>query len=669
MFPHKKLDWLITRLSDQVDAHPDDPELRHDLARAQLSRALYHGGGEPWANKALVQARKVLADDPSHVDALVTAGSALVGLGRVDAARPYLDEAIKLDPERPDLHLALGALARADGDRHLAVRHLETACRLAPDAWETHLYLGRALAERASELADGRRASERAQFHLVRALQLGPTPDLTPPLLRDIGLSCLATGRYAEASKFFIRLREHERYAATARLNLGLVSYHLGKYKNAIQHFRQFLRDRPEDPRVHARIAMAYLQLGEHDRARHACNQALLTDPGNRLARYTLGCTLLEEGNPNEAIRVFKETLQEHPDHHDAYLELVRLRRSVGDLAWLQQALLAEASSFDRLPLGAGPRSPRGITRARVDILLDQLRAAGAEALPILSRAMGHVQDEGMRFRIFEAACAMSGASLADQVAEGLKDAPHRYSPELGLQALAAAGSLAEPLLTRGLSLTEEDLKRAAVDRHGPAADVNAHRANIEAERRAARAWQALLLLAIASRRSRSGRRLLDRWSETADDELSVAAHAGLAMMGEAASMAELGRWAAHARANDKLDDFIRAVAPPRASRAPRPVVDQGDVSCSACGRTAQECTHLMAGSEAVICDICVVEVSRSRDRSRAPDEAHCQLCGKTHLETRGVYRQHAVDICSDCLDLSLGLVEREEIDRFLAAF
>ncbi|MCB9741236.1 MAG: tetratricopeptide repeat protein [Alphaproteobacteria bacterium] len=669
MFPHKKLDWLISRLSDQVDANPDDPELRHELARAQLSRALYHGGGEPWANKALVQARKVLADDASHVDALVTAGSALVALGRVDAAHPYLDEALKLDAERADLHLAMGALARSEGDRHLAVRHLETACRLAPDDWETHLYLGRALAERARELRDGRRAAERAQFHLVRALQLGPTPDLTPPLLRDIGLSCLATGRYAEAAKFFTRLREHERYAPAARLNLGLVSYHLGKYKNAIQHFRQFLRDRPEDPRVHARIAMAYLQLGEHDRARHACNQALLVDPGNRLARYTLGCTLLEEGNPNEAVRVFKEALQEHPDHLEAYLELARLRRSVGDVAWMEQALLAEASSYDRLPAFAGERSPREVTRARVDVLLDQLRSTGTASLPILTRALAHVQDEGLRFRIFETACSVAGTSMADEVAEGLKDAPRRYSPELGLKAVAAAGALAEPLLTRGLSLTEEDLKRAAVERHPSATDVSTHRDNIEAERKAARAWQALLLLAIASRRSRAGRRLLETWSDTADDELSVAAHAGLAMMGDAGSMAELGRWAAHYRANDKLDHFIGTIAPARALRAPRPVADQGDVSCSACGRTAEECTHLMAGSDAVICDICVLEVSRGRGHNNAPDEARCHFCGKTHLETRGVYRHHSVDICSDCLELSLGLVEREEVDRFLAAF
>ena len=105
------------------------------------------------------------------------------------------------------------------------------------------------------------------------------------------------------------------------------------------------------------------------------------------------------------------------------------------------------------------------------------------------------------------------------------------------------------------------------------------------------------------------------------------------------------------------------------ASRPPRPVTDREDARCTACGRTTKECTHLMAGSEANICDVCVVEVGRNRQKLLAPDEATCQFCGKSHLESRGVYRHQNVDICNHCLELSLGLVEREEVDKFLATW
>lgn len=669
MYPHKKLDWLISRLEDQVQQSPDDPELRHELARAYLSRGLYHGGGESWCNQALAQSRKVLGEDPGHVAALVTAGTALIGMARPEGARRYLDEATRIDAERADLHLALGTLHRSEGDRHLALKHLETACRLASDSWEPHLYLGRVLAERAQELPGSQRLIERSQYHLVQALKLGPTPDLAAPLHRDLGLSCLATGRYHEAEKFFLRLREHERFSRVARYHLGMVAYHLGKYNNAIQHFRQTLNERPDDPRVHARMAMAHLQLSEHQRAREACNQALMLDPSNKLARYTLGCSLLEEGNASEALRVFKEALQEHPDHMEAYLELARTRRVAGDHGWLEQALDAEIRHYDRLPPGTRPGDPRHITRKRVEVLLDQLRAVGPAMTSPVLRCIDLVQDEGVRFQLWEAACAMSAAALADDVAWSLREPAQTYGVRLARQAVAVSGSLPEPVLTRGLKLEEEDLKRASVDRHGPASDVTAHRRQVEHERNVARAYQALLLLAIATRRSRSGRKLLEDWASTADGELASAANTGLALMGDAAAVSRIQSLADRKGQGPRMRTLLSRVVPPTAKRPPRPVADDEDAHCSCCGRTARDAAHLMAGSHGTICDVCVLEVSRKRRKLRASDDAVCSFCGKSHLEAKGVFTYQQVDICSDCLELSLGLMEREEVDRFLATW
>jgi hypothetical protein len=35
-------------------------------------------------------------------------------------------------------------------------------------------------------------------------------------------------------------------------------------------------------------------------------------------------------------------------------------------------------------------------------------------------------------------------------------------------------------------------------------------------------------------------------------------------------------------------------------------------------------------------------------------------------METRGVYRVNSVDVCADCMDTSLGVIEREEVEKFL---
>ena len=144
LFPHAKLDWTISRLEGVLAERPDDLDSRLELARCTLSRGLFHGGDEAACNQALAMARKVLQDDPTSIDALVLAGFSLVGMDRADAALKYLSQALAAEAERADLQLALGALKRIEGNLGAAVRYFETSCRLAPEAWETHLWLGRA---------------------------------------------------------------------------------------------------------------------------------------------------------------------------------------------------------------------------------------------------------------------------------------------------------------------------------------------------------------------------------------------------------------------------------------------------------------------------------------------------------------------------------------------
>lgn len=224
-------------------------------------------------------------------------------------------------------------------------------------------------------------------------------------------------------------------------------------------------------------------------------------------------------------------------------------------------------------------------------------------------------------------------------------------------------------MLSRGLTIEEEDLKKAAVDRHAPTSDVLQHRRNLSAERDIARAYQALLLLSVATRRSRSGRRLLERWAATADPELAVAAQAGLAMYGQPDAIESLRAAARGTSAEQRIDAVLRHVVPPPSRTPPRQVSDHEAVHCSTCGRTSEEATHLMAGTDAVICDVCVGDVSRARQAHRADDDADCSFCGQTHLEARGLYTYNGIEICSRCLELSLGLMEREEVSRFLASW
>lgn len=696
MFPHHKLDWNIRRLEKRLEEAPDDAVTRLEYATASLSKGWFHEGGEVWYNRALTQARRLLQGDPTSPGALTVAGLSLVLLDRIEPATRYLDEALKLEPERAEVHLGLGVLHEHQGELHQAIRELESACRLAPAAWEPHVLLGQLLAQRADEPGAPARLLERSQFHIVRALQLEPSPAVQPQLLHDLGVSCLRGGRLADAHKIFQRLLEHEKYKGKARYYLGLALYHMGKYKNAILFLRQHLDDGDRgrgtgSPHVHARIGMAYLHLGEVEKAREACNRALAIEPGDLQARWTLGCALLEEGATDEAIKLFREILQDAPDFLPAFTELVRLRTAANDVRWLRQALRAEVSVFDRMPLTtqreataamavqhptpsrdrrrvAGVTvSPRDTTRERVAIVLRALGDVESDEIALVLESMDLTTDEGLRFQLWEAALDIMASRRAKEAVGRLKDPGTGYGAAAGRDVLALASVIPEPLLTRGLQVAEDDLKRAAVDRHGPARDVQAHRGNIERERQEARAWQALLLLAVATRQTRSGRNLLVRWASDADPELADAARAALAMLGDAQAIGRLRERARARGAEHVIDALLAETTPPEARLHPRPVSDDEEMHCSTCGRRAPEVDHMMAGGEAVICDKCMMSVAKDRRELATDDPAiACALCGKTTLDTRGVYVHRGVATCAECVDHSLGLLEREEVDRWL---
>jgi ATP-dependent protease Clp, ATPase subunit len=226
-----------------------------------------------------------------------------------------------------------------------------------------------------------------------------------------------------------------------------------------------------------------------------------------------------------------------------------------------------------------------------------------------------------------------------------------------------------EQYLTSGLALDETDLKRATVDRHGPAHDVTSHRKNLEKERQRARAYQALLLLSIGVRRSAAGKALLREWAETADPDLATAAWAALAMYGDPVAARALQERAVEKGALPVVEQLLAEVTPPGGPGSPRKVEGATTLRCTTCGRGHDEVTHMIAGGNSVICDRCVVHVTQNRATLGAPDDATCALCGRSHFESAGLYRYNKVDICNHCVQLSLGLKEREEVDSFLAAW
>ncbi len=673
MFPHQKLDWNLSRLEKRVETSPDDGAPRAELAAACIAKGMFHDGGEPWLNKALTHARRALQGDPDHVPCLVIAGLALTGMDRLDAAEKHLDRALSLAGDRGDVHLALGLLWAAKGLRDgTAIREMELACRLSPNAWEPHHLLSRQLWNHVERGQGSPRLVERAQFHAVRALRLGASPAIEPALWFQLAQTCLHNGRHAGASRLLIRLAENEKYKARALWLLGLVDVAEGRFKNAVQHFRQHIGLAGESPKALTRIAMCYLELDEVARAREAAQRGLALDPGDTAARFALASALVMEGREDDAVRELKALLSEAPDHSGAFAELVRLRNRSRDVRWLRSALRAEVTPYDRLPAHLdveGRRAdPRGATRERVAILLRALADVDEEATTAIALSMELTTDEGLRFQLWEAAIEHAAGRRARAAVGALQDPGSHYAIGLGREVLALAHRIPESALQRGLHLADADLGKAAVDRHGPSRDVRAYRTAVDAERRTARAWQALILLAVGASRQDKARPLLMRWTTEADPDLADAARTALALLGDEESIAGLRRRARARGAEHLVDALATAVATTAPVQRPRAIRDDADRLCATCGRRGPDVDHLIASADAAVCDRCLAQLAIER-RDLASDEPDlaCRLCTQTAVDARAVWTFRGVPICAECLDASLGLLEREAIDAFLA--
>lgn len=690
MFPHDKLDWNLSRLEKRLADGETDPDVRLAYAAACISRARFHGGGDSGYNDALTQARRVLHHEPGHPTALVIASLALVLLDRAEAAERYLEEARRTAGDDPRLHIAIGEAALQVGDSAAAETAFATATRLSPESWEGHLLLGRLLTQLARRApptdATAVRRTESAQYHLVRALQLGPSEPEQPPVLYDLATLCLRTGKVADGQRLLTRLLDHDAWRAEARYHLGRVAARTGKHKKAILYFRQHLSEASDErAEVWARIGACHLHLGEPHKAREACNRALALDPDDIEARWILGSALIAEGQPADAARAFREILEIAPDHQDAFSELVRLRAQEGDLRWLRQALRSETAVYDRLPATAlrpDPRhasrgrqappttiDPRSSTRHRVRTLVRGMGALDANAAATVLECLDLTTDEGLRFLLWDGALDLLARRRAGQVNEALAAPGRRYSVATGKDVLTLAHLIGEERLTVGLDVSEDDLRRAAVERHGPASDVGAHRTNIAAERQQARAWQGLLLLAIASKATPSARNLLVRWSSDADPELGVAARAGLAMTGDADATRALRGLAAE----KQVDHLIRlASALGEQPNGPEPallVTDRDDLVCATCGRRGGQVSHMIVGRGHAVCNVCMSTLHERRAELTTRDpELACALTGATLLDADALYVYQGTPISSACVEQSLGHEERETVAAWLAA-
>lgn len=269
----------------------DDPGLLQ--ARCALGSAL------PDSADAEAEFRKVIAVDPQRVCALDGLAQVLLKEGHYDAALDDWRQAVHIQPNAPDLQLALAtatykeAKARqADGLPPVEGSTVADAIRLLTALLSRHPGMTAAHFTLGNIYANEQRSREGADEYRVVVRQV---PADTVALVAEVK---------------------------------ALVD--VSDYTDALAPARDYVRRKPGDPTGHVLLGMVYRGLGEYPEAESELTIGAARAPDDFEAHYQLGFVLAKLGKPRQALPQLRRAVALHPGDKSAQFQLAAVLRTLG---------------------------------------------------------------------------------------------------------------------------------------------------------------------------------------------------------------------------------------------------------------------------------------------------------------------------------------------------
>jgi tetratricopeptide (TPR) repeat protein len=462
---------------------------------------------------AINRAERVLAVQPSHAGALVLRANGLAGLSRLEEAVADIEQAVRTDPDRPEIYGTLGAVQLVRGDHRQAEAAFKRAVEADPSSAQAHLALANfylATGNQAATEASLRAAIGLEPQHVLanRALAYfyigaGRAAEAEPYLKLAAEASSDASGqmglaeyyvsqrRMEDARQWFERVAAgKDRLAPTARVRLATLDFTAGNLAEATRRIDEILTSDPSNTRALTARAELLAARGDLDGALAAARRATESDRSWAQARYALGKVHVLRREPAEASAAFSTALQLNPRLVPARVELAALHLAAGQLEQAEQmaqsALAVVPTATDaRLMLGRVLLARRDTARAEpiirdLDRLLPQSSSVAtavgqlelqknqpARARSALERALT-LQPDGI-----EPLRLLTGLDLRerrpqaarDRLALAMRDAP--ANADVKLLAASTAAAL-------GQTADAEQLARAALGTDPAAIDAYA---------------------------------------------------------------------------------------------------------------------------------------------------------------------------------------------------
>ncbi len=313
---------------------PGNVNARMALARTESSQGNYR--------QALEIADPVEPQLRASPDGLMALAEAHAGLGNGQALRSLVSdwEGLRGAPRAWTVRFAL--LVSRGGLNRAAIRLLEQLKREGLVSFDVAFNLA------GFYLLENDLAKASANYELAVEFN-----DESVPALRQVARIAERQGEFEKALSFLIRAKLEAPEDPDVQLSFGMVAlrlefiedatsalekalevrpghrttrYWLGtargaarQYDESLELYRGLLAERPDDAQLHYAVgSVYYLKVAFEDAARHLAESCKL-DPGQVLSPYYLAMIAQKQGRNETAAGMFREILEDHPDHGLSY--------------------------------------------------------------------------------------------------------------------------------------------------------------------------------------------------------------------------------------------------------------------------------------------------------------------------------------------------------------
>jgi len=254
---------------------------------------------------------KMLAEWPGYLKGY--SNLAKIAMKQYDfaGAASYLYQALKLDPNRHEIHANLGIAFTNLGEFDKAVEH----CKKALGLWPKN---PKALHTLATALEGLGRIDEAVEYYEKLMEFWSDKPDIP----NRIGSLLAKQGRLDEAVIYFNKALAIDPQMSEAHYNLAQVLRRQDKPYQAIKHYNEALLYNPSMAAAYYCLGNVYLKLGQFNEAIEEYNKALDINPDFAEVHCNLGVALSKLNRFDEAIMHYNKALALKPNWQEALTNL-----------------------------------------------------------------------------------------------------------------------------------------------------------------------------------------------------------------------------------------------------------------------------------------------------------------------------------------------------------